>query len=88
MLKRALLNQLFLWDILKLVRHAHGETQVHARSRVDLGGAELDDVPEAFGRTVLAGDAVIVVGVAGDVSSDYTIPGVWWPMLTFQCTTS
>lgn len=64
MFQGALLHQLFAWDVVVLVGHAHGEAEVDLGVRIVVRGAELEHVAEAFGGAVFAGDAVVFVGDA------------------------
>lgn len=64
MLESAVLNEVLIWDFGVVAGHAHGEAEVDLGIRVDVGGAELDDVTKAFGLAMHAGDSVIVVGGA------------------------
>jgi hypothetical protein len=87
-LESALLYELFAWDVLVLVRHAHREAKIDLRVWVLTSGAEFEHVAEALLRTVHAGDAIVVVGdtkyMLVSMREWYTRFGVLW-RLTFQC---
>ena len=58
-LQRAVLNQGALWDVLVVLGQAHDEAEVDLGVGVELAGAELDDVAQAFLGAMLALDAVV-----------------------------
>jgi len=60
-LKRAVVHQIMLGDDVIFVRHAHGEAEISLWVRVEVCGAELEDVTHALARAVFAEDTVVVV---------------------------
>jgi len=60
-LQCAVVYEIVLGNGVVLVRHAHCEAEVGLGVRVEVGGAELEDVAEALSWTVHAEDAVVVV---------------------------
>lgn len=67
MLESAFLHELFAWDVIVLVRHAHCEAKIDLGVWVLAGGAEFEHVAQALLGSVHAGHAVVVVGDAGYV---------------------
>lgn len=66
-LQSAVMDELALGDVGVLARQAHGEAEVELGVRVEVGGAQLEHVPQALGLAVLALDAVVVVGWRANV---------------------
>lgn len=65
MLESTVFEECTLRDVFVLLGEAHGKPEIDLRVGVELGGAELDDIAEAFFLAVFAGDTVVVVGDAG-----------------------
>jgi hypothetical protein len=63
-LESTLFHELFAWDVLVRVGHAHSEAEIDLGVGVLAGGAEFEHVSEALLGAVHAGDAV-VLGDAG-----------------------
>jgi hypothetical protein len=61
-LEGTLLYKLFAWDVLVLVRHAHGEAEIDLGVWILTSGAEFEHVAKALLGTVHTGDTVVVVG--------------------------
>lgn len=58
-LEGAVLNKRALGDVLVILSKTHDEAEAELRVRVELAGAELDDVAHALRGAVLALDAVV-----------------------------
>ena len=65
-LESAILHEAAVRDVGVVGYHAVGETEVEFRFWIEVGGAEEDDVSEAFGRAVHTGYGVRVGVDAGD----------------------
>lgn len=61
-LQGTILDEGALGDLLVVLGQAHYEAEVDLRLRVQLAGAELDDVAQALGRAMLALDAIVARG--------------------------
>ena len=57
-LEGAVLDEAARWNVWVVGYHAIGEAEVELRRRVEVRGAEEDDVAEAFGRAMHTGDGV------------------------------
>jgi hypothetical protein len=57
-LEGAVLDEAARWNVRVVGYHAIGEAEVELRRRVEVRGAEEDDVAEAFGRAMHTGDGV------------------------------
>lgn len=59
-LQRTALDQGFIGDLLVVVGETHDEAEIDARLRVEVGGAQLEDVAHALRGAVHAVDAVVL----------------------------
>ena len=64
MLQRAVLDQGTLGNVLVVLGQAHDEAEIDLGVRVELAGAELDDVAQTLLGPMLALDAVVGRGAA------------------------
>jgi hypothetical protein len=60
-LEGTLLYELFAWNVLVLVRHAHGKAEIDLGVWVLTSGAKFEHVAKALLRAVHAGDTIVVV---------------------------
>ena len=59
-LESTFFHELFAWNVVVGVRHAHGEAEIDLWVGVLTGSAEFEHISEAFLGTVHAGDAVVL----------------------------